>query len=286
MPINIKNYKLALIGLIILFAFSMVMAGGGRPPEMYQATKIIRLSSNETEIIDNAYLHSVKIIPAEEVGRSWYKFETHPLLANIFPQVKFYLLVSSVSEPPTTYFRAEFNGKFYRLPAEFNYLMLDNNLEVNDRTVIDLTKAFVVIASQELVFTDVPLLELRETVERERYTRGLPPITFWETKKNIEMKKSPPIYRVYLKTEIGGKMQTWSFHIRYGLFQWGTKMDEGSSITHYYDFVIPEKEHKRGELDLNGEIEISTAAPSKATVECGKYGDTSHISQTFISHVI
>ncbi|MEO0101309.1 MAG: hypothetical protein ABIK84_02795, partial [candidate division WOR-3 bacterium] len=159
-----NHKKVGLVWLIILFAVSMVMAGGRKPPEIYPATKITELTPEEMRIIDSAYLQSVKKVPSqEESPRLWYRFETHPLLAKVFPQVKFYYLFSGMACPPFSHFKGEFKGNFYSLPGGFNRLLLDNGLEVNEKNIIELAKAFVVIASAELRFSDVPIPKLFET---------------------------------------------------------------------------------------------------------------------------
>lgn len=261
---HVKDSIPALIGLIILFAFSLVWAWGRKPPERHLSNKIISLSSEELKTVDEAYVKSVKKIPNEvQYGRSWYKFETHPLLVKIFPQVKFYLLFSSVSMPQSSYFKAEYKRKFYSLPFEFNRLLIDNGLEVNNKNIIELAKAFVVIASAELRFAYVPIPKLAETVEREEYTRGLPQITFLEGKRIKEYDKYWAAEMVaQIKCKIGdGDVQTWKFSRprdgQFGVAQIFINKKYGQA----YQIKRVEREKskgEKGELDTVPEIQIAT----------------------------
>jgi hypothetical protein len=282
---NIKNSKLALIGLIILFAVSLVMANGGS----YHATKITKLTTEEMKAVDGAYLQSVKSLPSEEeFGRSWYKFETHPLLANIFPQVKFYLLFSSVSLPPTSYFKAEFKGKFYSLPADFNHLILDNNLDINEKTIIDIAKTFTVIASGEMRFTGIPLPEMQKTMEGEWDSRGFPKITFITAIKIRNFKEAKNInksykklmvtdfkYRAYLKIKINEEIQEWFFGInpqdtsQFGVVTIGIP----STGRLYLKYGLPPgvRKPKGKSWDTNPKINVDSLFGS---VYREKYGDT------------
>ncbi|MDH5684368.1 MAG: hypothetical protein OEZ20_07885 [candidate division WOR-3 bacterium] len=259
---KIKTQKLALIGLIILFAVTLVMAGGGKPPEMYSQLGLTPLSPEEKQIIDNAYLQSGDRGEIAKYQRYWYKFEVHTLLKRVFPAVQFYQLNSGITVPETPYIMGYRNGKFYNLPSSFNRLLLDNNLEVNDKNIIELAKAFVVIA-----LMDNPPIDYSQPNWEDNLDK-LPEVIFLEGKRSVDKKQKPPIYWVHIETEVNKQKQEWDFRIREGLFQWGTRRNEGETSIKYYDFVIPKKEGKRGEIDLDKQIDISTdTSESNATVE-------------------
>lgn len=242
---NFKNSTLALIGLIVLFAFSLVMANGGEFPISYPEIRVTELSSEENKAIDNSYLKTVvdetlRIVQkgpktAEEhynflqfvrFWRTWNRFGAHPLLIKIFPAVTFYRVYSSSTLPETPYLKAEANGKYYDLPSGFNRLILDNSLEINDTNIIKLAKAFVVITfADRLGF--------------------FPKITFLEGKRSVDKKKTPPIYRVHLKVRVKDEIQIYGFNIQNGQIQWATMNVEGKTSTKYFDFEIIENHYNK-----------------------------------------
>ncbi|MCS7250147.1 MAG: hypothetical protein NZ608_04365 [candidate division WOR-3 bacterium] len=270
--------KVRVLFLILIVSFTILFAGGRKPIEFYSACKLIRLSGEENKMVDNLYLQWAKDKPKEK-QRSWYKFETHPLLANIFPEVKFYKLFYGISLPPQSCMKAEFKGKFYKLPVEFNRLLLDNGFEVDEKNIIELAKAFVVIASEgfalhdlieELLKSDTGRYLIEGIVEEEKYKRGFPQITFLEGKRSIDKKKTPPVYRAFLKVKVGDQTQIYSFRIRRGQIEEAKMNIEGETVIHYFHLKVIKISPKRGELDLNGEINIVTTPPSDAYVEWEK----------------
>jgi hypothetical protein len=121
-----NNKNIALIGLIILLAFSFTMANGGKFPVSYPEIRTTELSSEENQTIDNSYLKTVvdetlRIVQkgpkaAEEnydflqfvrFWRRWNRFGAHPLLGKIFPAVTFYRVYSSATLPENTLFESD-----------------------------------------------------------------------------------------------------------------------------------------------------------------------------------
>ncbi|MEO0115053.1 MAG: hypothetical protein ABIK93_06210, partial [candidate division WOR-3 bacterium] len=250
------------IGLIILFAVSIVMAGGRIPKIERSSSTMRQLSGKETkelieripEIFIDALGRAASDFKTDEIAK--LKQDTNFLKANlklkeletsllqtVFPNAHFYQLWKLDVRPHYPYLIAIIGNKLYQMPSNFNRLLLEHNLEVNDKNIIELAKAFVIIA-----------LEGKE-------------ITFLEGKRSIDKKKSPPIYRVQLKVRVNDEIQIYGFHIRYGQILWATMNVEGETDTKYFDFEIIEEPPKRGELDLQGQINIATASPSKAYVE-------------------
>jgi hypothetical protein len=252
MPINIKNYKLALIGLIILFAVSMVMAGGGKPKIEKASANLRPLSASEIMGILQNFPEMVPGFLKDDVFskkdtlrvKRLFRFSEldNSLLKQIFSTARFYRGFDG-KKPPHPYLMAVVGNKRYSMPSNFNRLLLEHNLEVNDKNIIELAKAFVIIA-----------LEGKE-------------ITFLEGKRSVDKKKTPPIYRVHLKVRVNDEIQIYGFNIQNGQIQWATMNVEGKTATKYFDLEIIEEPSKRGELDLQGQINIATASPSKAYVE-------------------
>lgn len=254
MPKPIKNSRLAFIGLIILFAYSLVMAGG-RIPKTEPVNATLRpLSVNEVmeilqkfpEMVPDNFKDEIFNKGDENVIKDLFNFrelEDVDLLKHLFPTVRF-IKANKFTKPPLPYLMAISDDKRYEnVPSLFNRLLLDNGIEVNNKNIIELAKAFVIIA-----------LEGKE-------------ITFLEGKSSVDKKKDPPIYRVHLKVEVNNQKQIYGFHIKKGQFQWVTMDIEGGTTTKWFDLEVIEDTLKRGELDLEGQIKISTVSPSSAYFE-------------------
>jgi hypothetical protein len=274
MPRHIKNSKLALIGLIIPFAFSLVTANGGKFPVSYPEIHALKLSAKTHETIENAFLQSVanetlRIVQAGEksvkqhynflqfvrLGREWKQFESHPLLNKIFPNINFYILYSSASEPSTAYFKASTNGNFYDLPSDFNRLLIDSGLEVTDKNIMELAKALVVLACGDkyLFFPQITFLEGTRIKEYDSY---------WATTMVAQIK---------CKIE-NGLIETWKFSLSKGQGMKGqfaavTIYSGGKPIREYQIKTFVREKEKRGELDLDPEVKIATTPVGNATVE-------------------
>ncbi|MDH5684367.1 MAG: hypothetical protein OEZ20_07880, partial [candidate division WOR-3 bacterium] len=156
--------------------------------------------------------------------------------------------------------KAVVGDRLYGMPFYFNRLLLEHNIEVNDKNIIELAKAFVIFAlGSETV--------LREDGTWDEELALFPQITFLEGKRSVDKKKIPPIYRVHLRVRVNDEIQIYGFNIQNGQIQWATMNVEGKTATKYFDLEIIKEPPKRGELDLNGQINIATASPSKAYVE-------------------
>lgn len=66
-----------------------------------------------------------------------------------FPNAHFYKVLRLDEKPPYPYLMATSDNKRYEMPSHFNRLLLDSGLEVNDKNIIELAKALVVLASKE-----------------------------------------------------------------------------------------------------------------------------------------
>jgi hypothetical protein len=207
---------------------------------------VTALSPEENKAIDDSYLKTVvdetlsivqKGPKAEEEhyyflqfvrsGRRWNKFGTHPLLKKIFPAVTFYRVYSSATSPETPSLEAEANGKFYDLPAGFNRLLLDNGLEVNNKSIIKLAKAFVIIAveGKEITFLEgKSIKEVRNIGKRENVT-----------------------YTAQLKVKVSEEVSNW--HIPLDIYeksQFGgaTLTDKDNKVIKIYQLLVIEANQK------------------------------------------
>jgi hypothetical protein len=140
------------------------------------------------------------------------------------------------------------------LPSGFNRLLLDNGLEVNDKNIIELAKAFVIItfADRPGFFPKITFLEGKKIKEYDQY---------WATQMDVKIK---------CRIE-GGEIETWKFSLskgqgRKGQFAAVSIFSGGKLIRDYQIKTFVREEGKRGELDLDPEVRIATRV-GNATVE-------------------
>lgn len=245
MPKNIKNCKLVLIGLKILFSVSLVIAGGGKKTEKISVS-MRSLSVKETKEL----IERIPEVFIDALGSAATDFKTDEiatlkqdssflesnlklkelstlLLQKVFPNAHFYQLWKLDIRPHYPYLIAIIGNKLYQMPYRFNHLLLGHNSEVNNKNIIELAKVFVIVA-----------LEGQE-------------VTFLEGKISVDKKKIPPIYRVYLKVRVNNEVQIYGFHVQNDQIQWATMNVEGKTETRYFDFEIIENPPNRKELDLH-----------------------------------
>ncbi len=259
--------KRCAVGLVGLLALSVlpVLASGRRLVEVYPEV-IAPIAADWQKAIDEAFLRAVsdetaRIVQegpkAEEehysllqlvrMPRAWGRYEPHPLLSRLFPAVTFYNLLSAQTIPETRYLKGYANGKFYDLPGEFNRMLLDQGQEMNDRNILDLAKAFVVIALMD------------------QYGKA-PQITFLEERR-VRERISGISYEAKLTVKINDQIEEWYFDMSYGQFGVISR-GNNKGLIYQYDLPIFEKPpEKRGDLDLPHRIDIATTPPSDAYVE-------------------
>ncbi len=264
-----------------LFFSSLLLAGGRRAKVEQVSAQMRLLSASEIREILEKFPEMVPDMFKAEVFEkgdtlsmvelfSFTEVEGIPILKNLFPRFHFYKGLTGTL-PPYPYLMAVGGNKRYSMPSGFNHLLLESGLEVTERNIIELAKAFVILAvGSEPVFGNLEWGQAARRRPRPSLKDELlsfPQITFLEGRRSMDKKKSPPIYRVYLKVRVNEEIQIYGFHIRYGQILWATMNVEGKTSTKYFDFEIIEEPPKRGELDLQGQINIATASPSKAYVE-------------------
>jgi hypothetical protein len=236
-----KNSKLTLIGLIILFAVSMVLAEGKKQPEISPGTDLKTLPHEEEWNLQQLYLNVVaetvfKTIKPEEKAKGYYDewyslynkspigwvgLEKPPILKNLFPKVKFYLISGEYSYPrvysehPERYIKAFFSNKFYSMPSDFNRLLNDNGFKVSDKNIIRLAQAFILISlCEENVKWVPPVRRLPGTYDSTpKPSGGFPKVTFLVGKRIKEErmigKKKNITYSAQLKVKVGDEIRNW-----------------------------------------------------------------------------
>ncbi|MCS7250149.1 MAG: hypothetical protein NZ608_04375 [candidate division WOR-3 bacterium] len=213
------------------------------------------------------------------------KVEGVDLLQRFLPYVNFYKGINLVAMYP--YFIAISGTNKYKMPQDFNRLILDNGLEVTDKNILELAKMFVILAvGSEPVFLKGgewgEWRKRRPSLTIEDELLSFPQITFLEGKR-INMWDSEEGMRMdaELKIRIGdGEIQKWRFSqtlyrnppgekrrrlIKVGQFTRITVFVNEKPYRSYEVWLIEEK--LKGELDSrNPRIEIATNI-GNATVE-------------------
>lgn len=219
---SIKESKLILIGLIIFFACSLPITKGGKPKIDNVEPILKRLSSDEikelvTTLPTDAltppmvkYSGIDKDMSREEIINLLRLSEIKgiPLLELYFPNANFLKGIDwgIQSEITPVYLTAIIDNKSIYMPTGFNRLLVENGLDINDKNIIELAKAFVILAlgsetvnriddtwNEELVlFPQITFLEGKKIKEYDDY---------WATTMDVE-----------IRVRIGDSdIQTWKF---------------------------------------------------------------------------
>ncbi len=219
--------KPILLGLVML-AVSVAMASGRKPVEEYPAIQMVEPSKDEKIMIGQKFVQSGAKGDVVKYPRSWKKYESHPLLSIVLPQVIFYKLYSAITLPETPFLQGFCNNKFYSLPAGFNQLLLDNSIEIDEDNIIELAKAFVIVA-----LMDYPPVDYTKSGWQEKLNE-VPQITFLEGKRIQEKTVEGIRWDAEIKCRIGdGEIQTWKFCQT--LYRGKGKWEE---LGQFYDVVV------------------------------------------------
>jgi hypothetical protein len=265
-----RRVSMALVGLLVLSVFSLTTASGrradedtrGKPAEKVKVS-LRRISSSETmDILQKfpemvpSYLASRK--DDRELLTSVFRFSevTAAPLRRAFPAARCYEYQGFTS-PPYPYLMAVAGGKREMMPGAFNRLLFASGLKVTDKNIIDLAKAFVLLAvGSEPIFvrTDMPL--------------GLdtfPPVTFLEAKRISEL-ISGISYDAWLKVKIDDRVEEWYFDRWYGQFAVVSR-GNAKGLIKQYDLPDARPLPQRGQLDETPTLTIDTFPDGLAYLE-------------------
>jgi hypothetical protein len=248
------NVGVALIGLLVVAAIS-VAAGSGRKPakEGPAGVSLRRLSGSEVMDILNkfpemvpSYLASSRNDTSGLVDMFGFIEVTSPELARVFRAARFYI-GHDFWQPPQPYMMAVAGEKRYML-GDFNQLVLDNGLEVDDKRIIELAEAFVIFA----VGSEMG---------------SIPEVTFPESKRVNQVINGTP-FKVMLKVEIDGQVDDWYFRVIDNQFSYVSRRGAKGIVKHYLPNVV-EPLPSRGQLDPTPDMVIDTRPNGDAYMELG-----------------
>jgi hypothetical protein len=174
--------------------------------------------------------------------------------------MNFYQAKDYFQRPPRTLYFAVKNDKIYNPISQFNQLLIDQDIEVNDGNIVTLAKAFVIIASSEF--------------------RPFPEITFLEGKRINKRIKGEGPYHVMIKIKINDKIEEWYFDfnplVAKGQLQAVSilELSTGRFYHKYFPIIVPKEKSKEGGMDSPPRIQIDT---SFGGIYLGNnFGDTIH----------
>jgi len=201
---------MALVGLLAVCA----VASEGTPSEGESvAVSLRRLSASEVMDILNkfpemvpGYLAHVKD-RASLASRLPLSEATSAPLEAVLPGVRFYKGMDGSTLPPIPYLMAIAGAKRYLMPGGFNRLLFDNGLEVNDKNVLEMARAFVILAVGTQHVADPESGGYEETE-----LLSFPQIAFLEaTRKDLATGR--PTDAATLKVKIGTQTEEWHFSV-------------------------------------------------------------------------
>jgi hypothetical protein len=253
-----KNIGVALIGLLVVAATSMAAASGRKPATEQQqsAVSLRRVSVNEVMGILNQFpemLPSYFVAQKNDTGflRDLFPFSevTSALLERAFPGVRFYKGLDFGISPPYPYLTAIAGGKRYMMPGNFNRLLVDNGQKVTDGNIIELAKAFVLLAvGSEPIFVraDMPL-------DLDTF----PPVIFLQEKRTCLKTGRPTENAAVLKVKTGERTESWHFSVLRGQFKGAARVDEKGLIKDFPSAIV-ESPPGRGQLYPTPNMAIDT----------------------------
>jgi hypothetical protein len=239
-----KNVGVALIGLLVVAAFS-VAAGSGRKPakELGATASLRRLSASEVADIIRRF---PGIVPSyidprkydtEQLARIFHFSEvTAGTLSDVFPAAQFYKGLD-FNRPPIPYLMAVVGDKYCMPPEGFNRLLSYEGMKVNDKNILSLAKAFVVLAvGSRKVFGD-PWMALLQGRPGGDELLAFQQVTFGESQRISEL-RGGATYDAKLKVKVDGREEEWWFDVKYGQFALVSRGNDNGLILQYYPKII------------------------------------------------
>ena len=228
--------RMALVGLLAVCA----VASEGTPSEGEPVTvSLRRLSTTEVVSILDKF---PEIVPGH---LAWVKDRaglasrlplseaTSAPLEAALPGVRFYKGMDGSTLPPIPYLMAIAGAKRYLMPGGFNRLLFDNGLEVNDKNVLEMARAFVILA---VGVTRTAGPETGGYVEAELLS--FPQIAFLDATSK-ELTTGRPTDAA-LKAKIGAQVEVWRFSasIRPGQFDFVSWRAANGDYMHYLPAIV------------------------------------------------
>lgn len=258
-----RNVGVALIGLLVVAAISMAAASGRKPPKEQQATVFLRrISPSEVMDILHRFPEMVPSYFASEKNNvglltQLFRFSevTAAPLKAAFPGVRFYKGLDG-KKPPCPYLMAIAGGKRYLMPGGLNQLLFDSDVKVTDANLIEIAKAFVILALGSRPALGNP--ELHGVVEDELV--AFPKLTFL----SAEMQVTDESHAAKLTVRIGGDEESWYFARWHDQLGWVSRRN-AKGLIKQYPMSEARPLQQRGRLTPS--MDVDTVSPSCAYAE-------------------
>jgi hypothetical protein len=259
-----KNVGIALIGLLAVSAISLAVASGRTPPKEQQASvSLRRISASEVMDILNKFPEMVPSYFATErnnVGllTQLFRFSevTAAPLKRAFPAVRFYKGLDG-KKPPHPYLMAIAGDTRYLVPGDLNQLLLDNGLKVTDENMIELARAFVILAVGTERALGNPEFVGAEGDELLSFTK----LTFLSAKMQVTDEAS---HAAKLTVRIGDDEEIWYFARWHDQLGWVSRRNAKGLIKQY---PMPEARPLQQRGRLTPSMDIDIVSPSCAYAE-------------------
>jgi hypothetical protein len=227
---------MALVGLLVLSAFSLATASGSEP-RVEEARTTIRMLTDAEVAQVRQRLPSLQP-QSQVVGQ----LESE-LLERLFPSVSFYKALRSDVLPPLPYLIAASGDKLLGMPYGFNRLLAENNMRTSDENIVMLGKAFVVLA-----VGNEPIKNRGGAWVRTARLDTFPPVAF------LEATTSRPVidgdyYDARLTVRIGEQTEEWYFRVWQNQFSFVLRRNAEGPVNEYLPATV-ESLPSRGQLEL------------------------------------
>jgi hypothetical protein len=239
-----KNVGVALIGLLVVAAISVAAGSGRKPVTVEQARVSVRM------LTDAEVTQVGQRFPELRVQPGGISQVSNELLEHLFPRTSFYKTFDRGGRPPFPYLIAISGDKLLSQPSGFNWLLAERDMEVTDKNIIELAKAFVVLAVGNEPITN-------PTTGDPDGLDSLPQITFKEATRTKLRANLPTDDAIVLRVTVGSQMEEWHFGVLRGQFEGAARVNERGLIKDFPS-VIVEPLPGRGQLDPTPELTIAT----------------------------
>jgi hypothetical protein len=229
------------IALWLLLALSLVAAWGRKPPKGEEVKVTLRrISSAEVMAILLKFPWMVPDWLTPKMSDTNYVAPLFPFtevvatsLRGALPSARFYEGLQGFITPPHLSLIAIVGDKCYGMPDDFNRLLFDNDLKVDDKTITALAKTFVVLAlGVEPAFGNPE--EVGPVVSKLDAFRQ---ITFLDVARARQVIDTIP-YDAKLNLKIGEQVEEWYFAIRLSQFDLVSRKGAKGLIRDYQPVLV------------------------------------------------
>jgi hypothetical protein len=236
-----RGVGMAFVGLLLLAALASAAESDGEQADVslrwLSTSEVVSILDEIPELVPG-YVAGAKdraslayLLPLSEV--------TSPQLEEALPGGRFYKGLDVGISPSIPYLMAIANGKRYLMPGRFNLLLLDNGLEVNDENILEMARAFIILAvgTQSAADAATGGSEKAELL-------SFPQITFHDaTRKDLETGR--PTDAAALNVRVGAQAEEWHFSVLRNQFDMVSRGGDKGLIKNYLPAMVESRPDRR-----------------------------------------